>query len=100
MTTPSPIPRTIVRIISLKKESEDAQGCILHQKKFSYDSAQADALKKWMVRPVLKQFTTHFGEPIAYKDTAGNITQILIDYGSPFKKAIINPFGLSNRAHL
>ena len=78
----------------VEKRVEDAQGCILHQKKFSYDSANR-CIEEMDGQTRLETVYDSFGEPIAYKDTAGNITQILIDYGNPFKKVIINPLGLT-----
>ena len=78
----------------IEKRIEDAKGDVLHQKNFSYDST-GKCILEVDGQTYLETLYDPFGEPIAYKDTAGNVTQILIDYGNPLKKTIINPLGLN-----
>jgi len=78
----------------IEKTVEDTQGNILLQKSFTYDSA-GRCTEEVDGQMDIETLYDPFGEPISYKDTAGNITQILIDYGSPLRKTIINPLGLT-----
>jgi RHS repeat-associated protein len=78
----------------INKKVEDSQGNILLQKNFAYDSA-GRCIEESDNQTRLETIYDSFGEPIAYKDTAGDVTQILIEYSNPFKKTILNPLGLT-----
>ena len=78
----------------IEKRIEDSQGNVLLQKNFAYDTS-GKCIEEMDGQTHIVTTYDPFGEPISYKDSADNITQILIDYSSPLRKTIINPLGMS-----
>lgn len=78
----------------IEKRVEDAEGMIQTHNTFAYDSSgrcteESDSLTRTSTA------YDPFGEPIAYTDASGAMTEVVVDYGNPLKKTIVNPLGLT-----
>lgn len=78
----------------IEKKVKDAKGRIQTQNTFAYNSSgrcteESDSLTRTSTA------YDPFGEPIAYTDASSAKTEVIIDYGNPLKKTLINPLGLT-----